>query len=69
MAAITALVFGIISIFSQYRTIALLFGWECILVILWAAVSGLFGSMYLNGEKTEMDHGVKSMKTAAAFDM
>jgi len=68
MSAITALVFGIISIFSQYRTIAMLFAWEWILVILWAAVSGLFGNMYFN-EKTEMDHGIKSMKTAAAFDI
>ena len=68
MSAITALVFGIISIFAQYRAIAMLFAWEWILVILWAAVSGLFGSMYFD-EKTEMDHGIKSMKTAAAFDM
>lgn len=68
MAAITALVFGIISIFSQYRTIAMLFAWEWILVILWAAVTGIFGKMYLGGENDEMDHGVESMITAAAFD-
>jgi len=67
MAAITALVFAVISIFSQYRTVAMLFAWEWILVILWAAMTGLFGSMYYH-EKVEMERGVAAMKTAANFD-
>lgn len=67
MAAITALIFAIISIFSQYRTIAMLFAWEWILVILWAALTGLFQSMYRK-EKVEMQPGVEAMQTAANFD-
>lgn len=68
MSAITALFLGIISIFVQYQTIIIFIACEWILVILWAAVSGLFGNMYF-GEKAEMDHGVESMKTAASFDI
>ena len=68
LAAITALIFAIIGFFSQYRTVAMLFAWEWILVILWAAVTGLFGSMYFH-EHAEMDHGVQSMKSAAAVDV
>lgn len=67
MAAITALVLIVIGFFAHYKAVAYLFAWEWILVILWAAVTGLFGSMYF-GENPEMDNGVKSMKTAAAFD-
>ncbi|KAK5091980.1 hypothetical protein LTR70_006135 [Exophiala xenobiotica] len=67
MAAVTALIFAVISIFSQYRTIAMLFAWEWILVILWAAMTGLFESMY-DKEKVEMQPGVRAMKTAAHFN-
>lgn len=67
MAAVTALIFALISLIWEYRVVAMLFAWEWILVILWAAVTGLFGSMYFN-ENPEMDAGVKSMKTAADFD-
>jgi len=67
MAAVTALIFTIISIFSQYRTIAMLFAWEWILVILWAAMTGLFEDMYRN-ETARMQPGVRAMKTAAHFD-
>lgn len=67
MAAITALVLIIIGFFSHYTIVAYLFAWEWILFILWAAVTGLFGSMYF-GENAEMDGGIESMKTAAAFD-
>lgn len=67
MAAVTALILIIVGLFSEYRTICILFPWEWILVILWAAVTGLFGNMYF-GENPEMDSGVQAMKTAAAFD-
>jgi len=68
MAAITALIFMVISIFVQYRACAILFPWEWILFILWAALVGIFGKMYLH-ENPEMDSGVKAMRTAAIFDM
>lgn len=68
MAAISALVLMIISAVSQYATTALFFAWDWIMVILWAAVGGLFGNMYF-GENAEMDSGVQAMKTAAAFDL
>jgi len=68
MAAITALIFMVISIFVQYRACAILFPWEWILFIFWAALVGIFGKMYLH-ENPEMDSGVKAMRTAAVFDM
>lgn len=68
MAAVSALVFGLMGIFMQYRTVALLFAWDWIMMILWAALSGVFGSMYLN-EKVEMEYGIHRMKVAVGFDL
>lgn len=68
LAAVTALLFSLTSIFLQYRAVALLFLWDWVLTILFAALSGIFGVMYLD-EKVEMDGGVKRMKTAVAFDI
>lgn len=44
------------------------FAWDLILLILWAAVAGVFGSMYLH-ENPEMDTGVQRMKVAVGFDL
>ena len=68
MAAISALILACTGFFSQFRAVALLFVWEWILVILWAAVAGIFGNMYFN-ENPEMDEGIERMKTAAGFDL
>ena len=68
MAAITALIYAICSIFMSYRTTTLVCPWDFIMVVLWAAVTGIFGQMYFN-ENPEMVPGVKRQKTAAAFDM
>lgn len=67
MSAITALVLAIVGFISQYRSIAILFAWEWILVILWSACTGLFGTMYAK-ENPEGDGGVEDMKTAFYFD-
>lgn len=68
MAAISALLMAIIGLVAQYRVIALMFIWEWLIVIFWAALSGLFGIMYLD-ENPEMDGGIERMKTAVAFDL
>jgi len=54
-------------IISSFTT-AILFGWDVILFILWAAVFGLFGSMYIK-EKAEKDGGIQRMKNAVWVDL
>lgn len=68
LAAVTAVAYGLVSVFLQYQTVARLFIWDWILVILWTALSGIFGSMYI-GEKTEMEWGIHRMKVAVGFDL
>lgn len=62
-AAVTALVYLIPMV--PHR---LLFPWDTILFILWVAVFGLFGSMYIH-ENPEGDSGVKRMKNAVWVDL
>lgn len=68
MAAITALIYAICSIFLQYRTTTIVCPWDFVMVVLWAAVAGIFGNMYI-GENPEMVPGVKRQRSAVAFDM
>jgi H+/Cl- antiporter ClcA len=68
LSAVTALIFMIIPLFISYTTVAILFAWDAILFILWCAVFGLFGSMYIH-EKAEMDSGVQRMKNAVWVDL
>lgn len=68
LSAVTAVAYGLVGVFLQYRTVAFLFAWDWILVILWTALSGIFGSMYI-GEKTEMEWGIHRMKVAVGFDL
>jgi uncharacterized membrane protein len=56
------------SAFVQYSVVALLFVSDWIIVILYAVVTGIFGSMYME-EKVEMEAGIQRMKTAAWFDL
>lgn len=58
----------IIPLLVSYMTVAILFAWDVILFILWCAVFGLFGSMYIH-EKAEMDSGVQRMKNAVWVDL
>ena len=67
MSAITALLLGLAGILFQYRTVAVCFVWEWILVVLWAAMTGIFMGMYRK-ENAEGDHNITEMKTASAFD-
>jgi H+/Cl- antiporter ClcA len=68
IGAITAIVYSLASMVLTYHTVAILFAWDFVLVVLWAAVSGIFGTMYMH-EKVEMDSGIKRMKTAVGFDL
>jgi hypothetical protein len=68
LAALTALIFSLADIFLAYRTVALLFAWDWIITIMFAVLSGIFGSMYI-GEKVEMESGIQRMKTAVGFDL
>lgn len=68
LAAATAIAYALISVFWHYRTLRFLFVWEGAIVVLWAALAGIFGSMYMN-EKIEMDEGVHRMKVAVGFDL
>jgi len=68
LSAVTALIFMILPIIFSYTTVAILFAWDIILFILWCAVFGLFGSMYIH-ENAEMDSGVQRMKNAVWIDL
>jgi H+/Cl- antiporter ClcA len=68
LSAVTALVFMILPILISYTTVAILFAWDFILFILWCAVFGLFGSMYIHA-KAEMDSGIQRMKNAVWIDL
>jgi H+/Cl- antiporter ClcA len=68
LSAVTALIFMILPVIFSYTTVAILFAWDIILFILWCAVFGLFGSMYIH-ENAEMDSGVQRMKNAVWIDL
>jgi len=68
LSAVTALIFMILPIIVSYMTVAILFAWDIILFILWCAVFGLFGSMYIH-ENPEMNSGVHRMKNAVWIDL
>ncbi|EXJ78457.1 hypothetical protein A1O1_08857 [Capronia coronata CBS 617.96] len=68
IAAATAVVYAFVSVFMHYRSLTFLFAWDWVLMVLWAALSGIFGTMYLN-EKVEMEAGIHRMKVAVGFDL
>lgn len=68
LGTISALVYGVAGIFVSYRNTSLGFPWEWILTILWAAVAGLFSSMYLHYHPL-VDNGVHRERVAAGFDL
>jgi H+/Cl- antiporter ClcA len=68
LSAVTALIFMILPIIVSYMTVAILFAWDIALFVLWCAVFGLFGSMYIH-ENAEMDSGVQRMKNAVWIDL
>ncbi|KAL9116991.1 MAG: hypothetical protein Q9187_006478 [Circinaria calcarea] len=63
LAALTALVY-MVPLIKSYMA----FGWDTVLFILWAAVFGIFGRMYIN-EDSEGDAGVQRMKNSVWVDL
>ncbi|KAF7514459.1 hypothetical protein GJ744_000229 [Endocarpon pusillum] len=68
LSAITALVYAILPLLISSFTTAILFGWDAILFILWTAIFGLFGSMYINVDPGS-DGGISRMKNAVWIDL
>ncbi|KAI1614015.1 hypothetical protein EDD36DRAFT_212784 [Exophiala viscosa] len=68
LAAVTAITYGVVGAFIEYRKVAMCFAWDFVLMILFAALSGIFGSMFMH-EKTEMEWGIHRMKVAVGFDL
>lgn len=68
LSAVTAITDGLIGVFLSYRSVALTFAWDFVLMILFTALSGIFGTMFV-GEKTEMEWGIHRMKVAVGFDL
>ncbi|KAK5052090.1 hypothetical protein LTR84_002894 [Exophiala bonariae] len=68
VAAVTAILFMLAAGLLHFNTVALCFAWDAVVTILWAALAGIFGSMYFN-ERTEMDDDIAKMKIAAGFDV
>ena len=68
MALVTSFIYFICGFFFEFRAFSILATWDGILTILWAAVAGIFGMMYMN-ENPEMDEKIKQMKVAAGFDV
>lgn len=68
LSAITALVYIIVLFLASNLSIALLFAWDFIIFVLWAAVFGIFGKMYI-GTKVEMEPGIQRMKNAVWIDL
>jgi len=64
LSAFTALLYLIPFI----STFGILFVWDTILFILWIALFGLFGKMYIH-ERAEGDSGVQRMKNAVWVDL
>ncbi|TAQ83052.1 hypothetical protein B7494_g8624 [Chlorociboria aeruginascens] len=64
LSAFTALIYGI----PFVSHIGLLFIWDTILFILWIALFGLFGNMYIK-ENAEGDSGITRMKHAVWVDL
>lgn len=68
LSAITALIYAVLPIIIRSFTSAILFAWDIVLFILWVAVFGLFGSMYI-GANPNGDGGVQRMKNAVWIDL
>lgn len=68
IAAISSLMFMIAAGLLQFRVVAICFAWDIVMVILFSALAGVFGSMYIK-ERVEMDHDIEKMKHAAYIDI
>jgi len=68
LAAVSALTFISAAGLLVFHAVAVCFAWDWVLVVLFAALSGIFGSMY-RGERVEMDADIAYMKVAWGFDL
>ena len=68
LSAATGIVVGALVAWAGFASVSIIFPWDGVLVVLWAAVVGIFGSMYV-GENPEMDAGVERMKDAVWVDL
>jgi hypothetical protein len=68
LSAVTAIVYAVLLlVFSSFRVVFLVV-WDVVLFILWVAVFGLFGKLYIH-EKRGMDGGTQRMKNAVWIDL
>ncbi len=68
MALVTSFIYFVCGFFFEFRAFSVLAMWDGILTILWAAVAGIFGMLFIN-ENPEMDNKIKRMKMAVGFDL
>ncbi|PHH87033.1 hypothetical protein CDD83_9404 [Cordyceps sp. RAO-2017] len=66
LSALTSLVYLIPLVFRRAGVAAV--GWNFLLFVLWIAVFGLFGAMYIR-ERDEGDSDIKRMKSAVWVDL
>jgi len=68
LSAVTALAYAVVLFLTSNLAVAVFFAWDLILFILWAAVFGIFGKLYI-GTKVEMEPGIQRMKNAVWVDL
>lgn len=68
LSAITALLYALLPLLIRSFTTVILCGWDFILFILWVAVFGIFGNMYIK-ENAEGNGGIMRMKNAVWIDL
>ncbi|GAB7362889.1 hypothetical protein MBLNU230_g3191t1 [Neophaeotheca triangularis] len=64
LAAVTVIVYAVPFIKSYWG-----FGWDWIMFILWTAVFGVFGRIYIPANPTPEQHGQHRMKNAVWIDL
>lgn len=64
LSAFTALVYGVPFLKSFWG-----FAWDWVLFILWTALFGLFGNIYIKAKPTPRQGGIRRMKNAVWVDL
>ena len=64
LSAVTTLIYGIPFLKSYWG-----FGWDFVLFVLWTAVFGVFGNIFIKASPTPEQHGVQRMKNAVWIDL
>jgi H+/Cl- antiporter ClcA len=67
LSSVTALVYMAVLALSSNLAIHLLFPWDFVIFVLWAAVFGIFGKLYI-GTTAPYDGGIQRMKNAVWVD-